>query len=179
MDDAALVQGAARGDEDAFELLVRRHTENVWRLAMGVLRDPDEAEEATQDTFLKAYRALASFRGDAGVGTWLHTICRRTCLDRLRRSSPEAVELEKVRTARARAARLDDRMALREALAELGQDEREAFALVDALGYTSEEASRLCDVPASTMRSRVARARGRLADALSEGGEAVGGSRTR
>lgn len=176
MDDQALVQEAAGGDEDAFELLVRRHTENVWRLAVGLLRDPHEAEEATQDTFLKAYRALGSFRGDAAVGTWLHTICRRTCLDRLRRSSPEVVELEKVRTAKARTGRPDDRVALREALAGLGQDEREAFALVDALGYTSEEAARLCDVPASTMRSRVARARERLADALAEGGQAAGRS---
>src|SRR5688572_31306981 len=83
-EDGALVARAAAGEEAAFELLVRRHSTALWRLAHMLLGDRFAADEAVQDTFVKAYRALGSFRGESSLATWLGAICRRTCIDRLR-----------------------------------------------------------------------------------------------
>jgi RNA polymerase sigma-70 factor, ECF subfamily len=91
VDDSTLVARAASGDEAAFELLIRRHTDAVWRMAITLLADSQVAEEAVQDTFIKAYRGLSGFRGEAAVRTWLlasatgaaSTVCgcdgRRSC----------------------------------------------------------------------------------------------------
>lgn len=176
MDDRELVErAAATGDQAAFELLVRRHSAPLWRMARMLLNDPFAAEEAVQDTFLKAYRSLGSFRGDSSVATWLGAICRRTCIDRLRLKSAKVVSLDEVRHARAREDDAHLRVALEQAAAGLGPVEREAFTLVDVLGYSREDAAAIVGVPASTMRSRVARAREQLADALADD-EAAGGT---
>lgn len=166
MDDTALVELARGGDDAAFELLVRRHTDAVWRLARSSLGDPHTAEDATQDTFLKAYRSLGSFRGDAAVRTWLLTICHRTCLDRHRQRTADVVSLDDVRQLRAQSHDVELRVVIDEAMSRLPDDERVAFALVDVLGHSSEEAAAIVDVPASTMRSRVGRARRRVIDAV-------------
>lgn len=168
MEDHELVSRAAGGDEAAFEGLVRRHTDAVWRFARARLHDDFAAEEAVQDTFLKAYRNLHTFRGESKVTTWLLSICHRTCIDRLRLKRHEVVSLDEVRRERARADQPDLRMAIEEALGRIPDDERVAFWLVAALGYSREEAAKIVGVPASTMRSRVARARERLARALGE-----------
>ncbi len=167
VDDVALVQRAADGDDLAFETMVRRHTDAVWRLARANLRDDFAAEEVVQDTFVKAHRALASFRGDSSVRTWLLAICQRTCIDVSRRKRPVVVSLDEARRTRAHG---DDEPELRVAIVEgmecLSDDERRAFTLVDILGYSREEAAQVVGVPASTMRSRVAKARLRMMDAL-------------
>jgi RNA polymerase sigma-70 factor, ECF subfamily len=165
-DDEALVARARRGDETAYELLVRRHTPAVWRFARSFLADDFAAEEAVQDTFVSAFRGLAGFRGESSVRTWLLAICRRTCLDRLRRRDPVVVPLDRARHERAVERDEAFRVALEQALRLLPPDDREAFTLVDVLGYRREEAARVVGVPASTMRSRVSRARSRLATLL-------------
>ncbi|HVF06482.1 MAG TPA: sigma-70 family RNA polymerase sigma factor [Frankiaceae bacterium] len=168
-DDAALVRRAAGGDVLAFETLVRRHTDAVWRVARSMLRDDFAAEEAVQDTFLRAYRALGTFRGDAAVRTWLVSICTRVCVDRLRLRRPEVVPLEEA-AARRTAPDPDDRVQLDAAVRGLAPDERAAFLLVDVLGYTSGEAAAVAGAPASTLRSRLGRAREQLAAALAPAG---------
>lgn len=172
MEDTELATRAAEGDDAAFELIVRRHTDAVWRFARSTLKDDGTAEEAVQDTFLKAHRALGTFRGDAALRTWLVSICHRTCLDRLRRKRLDVVPLEQVREQRGRDERHELRLWLEEALGELPDDERQAFTLVHVLGYSREEAAEIVEVPPSTMRSRVSRARERLAIAM--GGTATG-----
>jgi RNA polymerase sigma-70 factor, ECF subfamily len=82
--DAVLAASAAGGDTGAFEMLVRRHYAAVWRVAFLSVREEMAAEELTPDTFLRAYGALAGWRGDASLRTWLATICRRLCIDRAR-----------------------------------------------------------------------------------------------
>ena len=168
MSDTELVQRAIGGDEEAFELLVRRHAPAAWRLARSLLRDDFAAEEVVQDAFLKAHRALPSFRGDAAFATWLLSIARRLCLDRLRLKRAQIVPLDEARLVRARASDAVLRVAIERAVEELGDVEREAFTLVDVLGYSREEAAAIAGVPASTMRSRVGRARERLARALTD-----------
>lgn len=177
MDDTALVDRARDGDEAAFELLVRRHTDAVWRLARSSLGDGHAAEDATQETFLKAYRAIGRFRGDAAVRTWLLGICHRTCIDVHRRRRPEVVSLDEARHARTRAETIELRLVIDETVSRLPDDERVAFTLVDVLGHTSEDAAAVVGVPASTMRSRVGRARRKVIDAV-RGDDAATGTAT-
>lgn len=165
-DDLALARRAAAGEELAFEVLVRRHTDSVWRLAYGMLRDRGTAEDATQEVFVKAYRGLAEFRADSAFRTWLLAIAHRTCLDFLRRARDEVVSLEQVRRERARDADHATRVALQVAIGELPEDERQAFMLVDVLGLSREEAATVSGVPASTLKSRLARSHERLVAAL-------------
>lgn len=167
-DDIRLARRAGAGDRDAFELLVRRHTDGVWRYARSMLDDDFAAEEAVQDTFLRAARALADFRGEAALRTWLIAICRRACLDRLRRRYADVVPLDSVRERHTRPEPVELRVALQQALAGLPAEEREAFMAVHVLGYSREEAAQIAGVPASTLRSRVSRARSRLAAALTD-----------
>jgi RNA polymerase sigma-70 factor, ECF subfamily len=167
--DAALAASAVGGDTTAFEVLVRRHYAAVWRVAFLSVRDEMAAEELAQDTFLRAYRALPGWRGDASLRTWLATICRRLCIDRARLKQLETVaapDLEAVAGTTGEAEALANRFDLRAALDRLPADDREAFLLVHHYGYSSFEAATLLSVPASTLRTRVKRARERLAAAL-------------
>jgi RNA polymerase sigma-70 factor, ECF subfamily len=167
--DADLAAGAVGGDTAAFEMLVRRHYAAVWRVAFLSAREEMAAEELTQDTFLRAYGALAGWRGEASLRTWLATICRRLCIDRARLKQLETVsppDLEAVAGSTSETDALADRFDLRAALDRLPADDREAFLLVHHYGYSSFEAATLLGVPASTVRSRVGRARERLAAAL-------------
>ncbi len=79
--DRALVARFQTGDDSAFDTLVGRHEEFVYNICMGVLTSADDAEDAMQETFLAAYRALKKFRGDSKVSTWLYRIAVRECLD--------------------------------------------------------------------------------------------------
>jgi RNA polymerase sigma-70 factor, ECF subfamily len=167
--DAALVASAAAGDTAAFEMLMRRHYAAVWRVAFLSVREEMAAEELTQDTFLRAYGALAGWRGEASLRTWLATICRRLCIDRARLKRLDTVippDLSAVAGSTSETDALADRFDLRSALDRLPADDREAFLLVHHYGYSSFETASLLGVPASTVRSRVARARERLAAAL-------------
>lgn len=175
MDDSTLLTRALEdGDTAAFELLVRRHADRLWRFARSVVRDDHLAEEVVQDTFVKAHANLASFRGEASVGSWLGSICYRNAIDRVRRKRLEVVSLEAARHRRQDAADEDLRLILAEIVEELPEDEREAFTLVHVLGYSREEAASIVNAPPSTIRSRVARACTRLADALVAAGYTTG-----
>lgn len=167
-DEPGLVERAASGEDSAFAELVRCHSDAVWRFAMGMLRDAGAAEEAAQDTFVNAHRALDGFRGDASFRSWLLSICSRVCLDRLRRRSWESVPLETLRDIHSPHDQADVRLTIDAAIDRLDPDQREAFVLVSVMGFSREEAALIARVPSSTMRSRVAKARGRLADALKD-----------
>ncbi|HWV85497.1 MAG TPA: sigma-70 family RNA polymerase sigma factor [Capillimicrobium sp.] len=168
--DAVLVSRAAGGDDEAFALLYHRHKHDTWRLASFTLRDQHEAEDVVQETFLRAYRSLTSFKGGTSARPWLLTICRNVCLDRLRQRKArgfafleDAPGLEPP----APAADVEGRMDLHRALAGLPIEDVEAFFFVDVLGLRSHEAAAVLDLAApSTLRSRLTRARTQLAQAL-------------
>jgi RNA polymerase sigma-70 factor (ECF subfamily) len=84
-DEASLIQAAQKGDHDAFERLVRSYDHSVLRIAMNLLRSPEEARDVYQEAFLKVYRNLHSFRFDCSFHTWLYRIVTNICLDHLRR----------------------------------------------------------------------------------------------
>ncbi len=84
MEQAKIVQGCLDGNQTAIEALVRAYEKDLYRLSLSILDDPAEAEEATQDAFLAALKALASYRGQAALGTWLYCITLNICRTRLR-----------------------------------------------------------------------------------------------
>jgi RNA polymerase sigma factor (sigma-70 family) len=93
-DDATLVQRALDGEAEAFALLYRRYKKHVWDLSYYLCaRNHHEAEEATQDTFLKAWRGLRGYGGRSTFKSWLLSICRNVCIDRRRRKSTATVHL--------------------------------------------------------------------------------------
>src|SRR5580692_1409906 len=80
-----LIRAAQRGDQDAFEQLVRTYDQSVLRLAMNLLRSPEDARDVYQEAFLRVYRNLHSFRFDCSFHTWLYRIVTNICLDQLRK----------------------------------------------------------------------------------------------
>jgi len=162
-EDAVLVGAAREGDRQAFALLYHRYKPDVWNLALLTVRDYHEAEDCLQETFVKALRALSAHGSVEAVRPWLLTICRNVCLDRLRaRRHRQAVPIDAGELPALRApGRVDDAwLDLRRAIDSLAPDDREAFLLVDVLGYRSHEAASILGIAApSTLRSRLARAR--------------------
>jgi RNA polymerase sigma-70 factor (ECF subfamily) len=92
MDEAALIRAAQAGDQDAFEHLVRNYDQNVLRLAMNLLRSPEDAYDVYQEAFLRVYRNLQSFRFDCSFHTWLYRIVTNLCLDHLRKKKVRKTE---------------------------------------------------------------------------------------
>jgi RNA polymerase sigma-70 factor (ECF subfamily) len=99
LDEAGLIRTAQRGDQDAFERLVRTYDQSVLRVAMNLLRSPDEARDVYQEAFLKVYKNLHLFRFDCSFHTWLYRIVTNVCLDHLRRRKVRKEESAVVETA--------------------------------------------------------------------------------
>jgi RNA polymerase sigma-70 factor (ECF subfamily) len=95
----ALIRAAQRGDADAFEQLVRAYDQSVLRLAMNLLRSPEDARDVYQEAFLRVYRNLHAFRFDCSFHTWLYRIVTNICLDQLRKRKVRKEESAVVETA--------------------------------------------------------------------------------
>lgn len=101
-DDAVLVRAAAAGDRDAFEALVVRHQRHVYRLCYRFVPNHEDASELAQDAFVRAYRSLGKFEGQAQFSTWLHRITVNVCLNRLALKTPKQAPLTDIETAAGR-----------------------------------------------------------------------------
>ena len=175
-DDAALLAAHVAGDPDAFTELVRRHKDRLWAVALRTTGDPEDASDALQDAFVSAYRNAASFRGEAAVTTWLHRVVVNACLDRMRRrrARPTVPLPEEdgetghrgLADPRDDLDRLELRMEIDRALADLPDDQRSAIVLVDVEGRPVAEAAEILGIPEGTVKSRCSRGRARLAVAL-------------
>jgi RNA polymerase sigma factor, sigma-70 family len=99
MDEISLIQAAQRGDQNAFERLVRSYDQSVLRLAMNLLRSPEDAYDVYQEAFLRVYRNLDNFRFDCSFHTWLYRIVTNLCLDHLRKRKVRREEPTVVETA--------------------------------------------------------------------------------
>jgi RNA polymerase sigma-70 factor (ECF subfamily) len=165
-----LFLAARDGDRTALLHAVRASEADVWRLARHLV-GPDDADDVTQDAFVRAWRALPAFRGDSSARTWLLSITRRACADQVRRSVRRRrlgsrVEQQAARSGAASTADPADVHAVSELVDELPDDQRAAFVLTQIIGCSYEEAAQACGVPIGTIRSRVARAREHLVDAV-------------
>ncbi|MEX1162797.1 MAG: sigma-70 family RNA polymerase sigma factor [Nitriliruptor sp.] len=153
-----LLRAAADGDRLALSSFIRRTQADVWRFCAHLV-DPGVADDLTQEVYLRALRSVGAFRADSSARTWLLTIARRTAADEIRlrqrrRRLPEpVVGNEPDHSAH---------HALRDLVAHLPDDRREAFVLTQVLGLSYAEAAETAGVPIGTIRSRVARAREQL-----------------
>ena len=170
--DEALVRRAAEGLQEPFEELVRRHQGRVYALALRICRNPDDAEDALQETFVAAYRALPRFDRRARFSTWLYRIATNKCYDVIARRRPtaDAAALPEPADPHDPFAHSTRREQLTRALDALPEQFREAALLCDVCGLTPAEAGEVLGVPEGTMKSRSFRARGLLAVALREAG---------
>ncbi len=173
--DAQLVERVQRGDKHAFDLLVVKYQHKVLKLIGRLISNPTEAEDVAQDAFLKAYRALKSFRGDSAFYTWLYRIAINTAKNALvsrgRRpvdfnvdlQDPEQYEIQ----ARLTEGDTPEGMLLTEeirqtvqlAMQELPEDLRTAITLRELDGLSYEEIAEAMECPVGTVRSRIFRAR--------------------
>ena len=186
LDDDALLRRIRAGDRDAFSLLMRRYNRRLYRVARSVLRDDAEAEDALQDAYLQAYRALPTFRGESALGTWLTRIVVNAALMRQRKTGrlAEVIELGADYEAGAAAphspddspgdVEQPDLAAFRgqtRRLIETGIDKlpaafRTVFVLRAVEELTVEETADTLGIPAATVRTRYFRARAMLREAL-------------
>lgn len=171
MDELTRLFLAARdGDRTSLLHAVRTSQADVWRLACHLV-GPADAEDVTQDTFVRAWKALPAFRGDSSARTWLLSIARRACADQIRRNVRRrrlTGRLEQRAGLPGGASTVDpsDAHAVSALVDELPDDQRAAFVLTQVIGCSYEEAAAACGVPIGTIRSRVARAREALVDAV-------------
>ncbi len=162
MDEADLLRRARSGDRAAFGELVSRHQAAVYRVARGILRDPAEAEDATQETFVKAWENLSRFRGESGFFTWLYRIAVNAALMAGRRR-PKTVKLVIDRELPRDPDEGEPTMAtLEKLLGELPPEARAILILRDLEGLSYREISDTLEVPMGTVESRIFRAREEL-----------------
>ena len=153
-------------DEDEFAALVAEHDRDLRRLAFRVLGDRHAMDDALQDAYVKAFRALPRFRGASSPRTWLYRIVYNACLDHARRERAHARLDEPAATAPDPGDLVAGRAALATALAGLPVDQRAAVLLVDLHGFAYPDAAAVLDVHVGTVASRLSRAREALRSAL-------------
>jgi len=165
------------GDTNAFELLVIENQKNVYNLALRITRDEQQAFDITQETFLKAYTALKSFRGDSSFSAWLYRLTSNICIDYLRREKRqktvsityidgegEELEIPDLRNhPETELERCELREAIEKGLLQLSEDHRKILVLRDIHGLSYAEISKVLDLEVGTVKSRLARARMNLA----------------
>ena len=181
--DQQLVERAQRGDKHAFELLVSKYQRKLGRLLTRFIRDPAEVEDVCQEAFIKAYRALPSFRGDSAFYTWLYRIGINTAknyLVAMGRRAPTSTEFDTEE-----AENFEDADQLRdintpeslmmtrqigdtvnESMAQLPEDLRTAITLREIEGMSYEDIAVIMNCPIGTVRSRIFRAREAISEKL-------------
>jgi RNA polymerase sigma-70 factor (ECF subfamily) len=185
-EESMLAERLKRGDEDAFEDLVRHHSGPLIGLARGILGDADLARDAVQDAFLNAFRALDGFNGDARLGSWLHRIVVNAALAKLRQrrrrpesfladefpGSPDGDPLHgKAPMSEGESEAADDSLArrqkselVRDCIARMTESHRTVLTLRYIEEYDTEQTARILGIAPNTVKTRLLRARDALRD---------------
>lgn len=172
-----LVESCQRGDLGAFEELVRTTHRSVFSLVQRIVGNPDDAADVTQDVYVRVWRGLRNFRGDANFSTWLYRVAANTALTQIKRRAragtpvdPETmVDVPTVDGAEQRA----DADVLERVLAKLPPAQRAVVVLKDVYGWTCEEIGKEMGSTEGAVKVRLFRARQRLADQLAAEGIVV------
>lgn len=186
VNDAALVARARSGSEEAVRILVRKHNRLLFRLARGFVHDDAEAEDVVQETYVRAFSRLDTFRGEAAISTWLSRIAINEALGRLRKRRPTA-DLAALESGRAgpagdnvvmfpivptvpnpetEAAREQIRATLERAVDTLPADFRAVFILRDVEGMSTDDTAAHLSIRPETVKTRLHRARRLLKTAI-------------
>ena len=170
------------GDEDAVRTVYRRHAGAIDTVARSIVRDPELAAEVVQTTFMKAWKAAASFDDDRDLAPWLYSIARRTAIDVLRHERRPTIGDHEAEVDVAVVAMSFERTweihEVRLALDALAPDERETMRLAHLEQLTHSEIAERLGVPLGTVKSRLSRAGRRLAEALGHLDPAANRTRT-
>ena len=194
--ESALVRLAAQGDADAFAAIMRTHNRPLFRVARAILKDDAEAEDALQEAYIRAYRSLSTYRGEAQLSTWLARVVVNEALMRLRKrerrnsivplqpgvdlQDANVMEIEsKMENPENAARRAEVRRLLEARIDALPDVYRAVFMLRAVEEYSVEETAAILDVPEATVRTRFFRARSLLREGLASevdmaSGEAFG-----
>ncbi len=173
--DQLLVKRVQQGDKSAFDILVGKYQHKIIKLVGRYVRDPDDALDVAQEAFIKAYRALGSFRGDSAFYTWLYRIAINTAKNHLASAQrrpedfnldlqdPEQYEMQarlsSVDTPEGGVLSEEIRMTVNAAIEALPEDLRTAIILREVEGMSYEEIATAMECPVGTVRSRIFRAR--------------------
>jgi len=164
--EGGLIEASRKGDLDAFDRLVAAQQDRIFHAAYRITGNAEDAQDAAQETFVKAFRALARYRHEAAFGTWLHRIAVNAALDIVRRrplAPPSSLD-EVVLPATAHnpdreAERHEIQRRVHQALQRLSPDHRVIVVLRDLQGLAYEEIALALRIPVGTVRSRLSRAR--------------------
>ena len=181
--DELLLRRAQGGDPEAFEQLMQPLEGLVWRVCWHYTGNREAAEDCGQEAMIRIWRNLGNYRGECALESWVYRIAANCCMDWLRKKKRDrSVSMEPLREqgfdpadpapgTEEQAERKDERRRLREAIALLPEDQREALILTQLEKVPYEEAARMLSVEEGTVKSRVNRAKARLKEMLSESGE--------
>lgn len=181
--DGQLVERAQRGDKHAFELLVSKYQRKLVRLLGRFIRDPVEVQDVAQEAFIKAYRALPSFRGESAFYTWLYRIGINTAknyLVAIGRRAPTATEfdseeaegfedgeqLRDINTPESVLMSKEIARTVNDTMEQLPEELRDAITLREIEGLSYEDIANIMNCPIGTVRSRIFRAREAIAEKL-------------
>lgn len=189
-DDLTLVKRVRSGDQRAFRLLVERYQKKVYAVALGMLKDKEEAMDVTQEAFVKVYKYLDHFKGDSSFYTWLYRITSNICIDVLRKKQgggkTEQVEFDEqiqMDTAEANIGALGSRLGtnpqksalrrelaekIQEALAQVPEKHRMILLMREVEGLSYEDLAKVLEIPKGTVMSRLFHARAKVQKILSE-----------
>lgn len=175
MDEAQLIELSRRGETSAYDQLVAGYQDRVYSLAYRVTGNREDAWDAAQEAFLKAYRNLRTFRGSSAFSTWLHRIAVNAALDIVRRrphQPPVPLEMElsdsAVEDPGERVVQHDVQQRIHRAIAGLPVEQRTAIVLRELHGHSYDEIAATLQIPLGTVRSRISRAREALRGALAD-----------
>ena len=181
--DELLLRRAQGGDPEAFEQLMQPLEQLVWRVCWHYTGNREATEDCGQETMIRIWRNLGNYRGECALESWVYRIAANCCMDWLRKKKRDrSVSVEPLREqgfdpadtapgTEEQVVQEDERRRLREAIAELPEDQREALILTQLEKISYEETARRLGVEEGTVKSRVNRAKARLKEMLSEGRE--------
>lgn len=172
MDEPQLIAGVLAGDPSAERLFYDRHLDRVWRLAYRFAGDTELAQDIVQETFVRAFAKLESFRGESALATWVTSVATTSALTTLRKvkrfRSQVSLEDASEIAHPGRQAEPDLKRRMSEAIAALPEGYRTVFLMHDVEGYTHEEIGVALGIQSGTSKAQLFRARARLREALAD-----------
>lgn len=186
-----LIKKAAKGDVDAFEMLIEEYQKKVYNIALGILKNHDDANDIAQEVFIKIFKSIKNFKGESSFSTWIFRITTNACLDEIRKrknnqtvSTDENIVLDDGEVTKQI---IDDgpspdeiyeknelKKYVAKAISNLGEEHRTVIVLRDIQGFSYDEIADILDCPKGTVKSRINRARLMLKDILKKDRELYG-----
>lgn len=176
INDEHIINQIMEGDTKAFAILVERYKDLVFTLTIRMLKNREEAEEVSQDTFIKVYKSLSKFKGDSKFSTWIYRVAYNTCLDRIKKNKRQWNDVtidefteHKIKTiddALENLEKFEQQRTIQECIQQLPSDDSFILTLFYFEDLSLEEISKIVNIDANTIKVRLFRSRKKLASIL-------------